>query len=217
MVVFRDAKPRKTEYRKYKVRSVSGETGEPDDFLSMREVISRRFRRLIDEKGEVPDLVVIDGGKGQLSSAVTVLKDLRIEIANESGTSDPKMIKAVNIIGLAKRLEEVFQPNDPDAHTIPKTSSGLKLLQRIRDEAHRFAITFHRDLRSKRTLISELNEIKGVGESSRVKLMKKYGSFEEIKKAVNKDVKEFEIDNGKRITNILRKYFSEEGTEESNE
>jgi excinuclease ABC subunit C len=217
MVVFRDAKPRKTEYRKYKVRSVSGETGEPDDFLSMREVISRRFRRLIDEKGEVPDLVVIDGGKGQLSSAVTVLKDLGIDIANESGTSDPDKIKAINIIGLAKRLEEVFQPNDPDAHTIPKTSSGLKLLQRIRDEAHRFAITFHRDLRSKRTLISELNEIKGIGENSRVKLMKKYGSFEEIKKAVNKDVKEFEIDNGKRITNILRKYFSEEGTEESNE
>jgi excinuclease ABC subunit C len=183
----------------------------------MREVISRRFRRLIDEKGEVPDLVVIDGGKGQLSSAVTVLKDLGIDIANESGTSDPDKIKAINIIGLAKRLEEVFQPNDPDAHTIPKTSSGLKLLQRIRDEAHRFAITFHRDLRSKRTLISELNEIKGIGENSRVKLMKKYGSFEEIKKAVNKDVKEFEIDNGKRITNILRKYFSEEGTEESNE
>ena len=217
MVVFRDAKPRKTEYRKYKVRSVSGETGEPDDFLSMREVISRRFRRLIDEKGEAPDLIVIDGGKGQLSSAVTVLKDLGIKIANESGTSDPKMINAVNVIGLAKRLEEVFQPNDPDAHTIPKTSSGLKLLQRIRDEAHRFAITFHRDLRSRRTLISELNEIKGIGENSRVKLMKKYGSFEEIKKAVNKDVKEFEIDNGKRITNILRKYFSEEGTEESNE
>ena len=146
-----------------------------------------------------------------------VLKDIGIKIANESGSSDPKLKNEINIIGLAKRLEEVFQPNDPDAHTIPKTSSGLKLLQRIRDEAHRFAVEFHRDLRSKRTLTSELNGIKGIGEKTRVNLCKSTVHLKKLKKPLRKDVKEFEIDNGKRISNILENYFSEERTEESND
>lgn len=213
MVVFKDAKPKKSEYRKYRIRSVSNETGEPDDFLSMREVIHRRFRRLAEEGGEMPDLVVIDGGKGQLSSAVSVFNDLKIEIANPSGESLIDRMKSPNIIGLAKRLEEVFVPNDPDPHTIPKTSSGLKLLQRVRDEAHRFAIEFHRALRSKRTIVSELNDIKGISDASAKKLLIRYGSFEAVKEAVMKHEEEFELDMGKRITGALTRYFYEEGEE----
>lgn len=217
MVVFKDAKPKKSEYRKYRIRSVSNETGEPDDFLSMREVIHRRFRRLAEEGGEMPDLVVIDGGKGQLSSAVTVFNDLKIEIANPSGESLTDRVKSPNIIGLAKRLEEVFVPNDPDPHTIPKTSSGLKLLQRVRDEAHRFAIEFHRALRSKRTIVSELNDIKGISDASAKKLLIRYGSFEAVREAVMKHEEEFELDMGKRITGALTRYFYEEGDEISDE
>jgi len=211
MVVFQDGKPKKSDYRKYKIQSVSNETGEPDDFLSMSEVIHRRFRRLKDENGVMPDLVVIDGGKGQLSSAVKVLTDLQISIANISGKSDENKKDSLNIIGLAKRLEEVFMPNDSDAWTIPKTSSGLKLLQRIRDEAHRFAIEFHRSLRDKRTLVSELNEIKGIGETMVKKLLTKYGSFEGVRNAITTNEKEFEIDMGKKVTGILVKYFYDEG------
>ncbi len=223
MVVFRDAKPKKSEYRKYKIRSVSNETGEPDDFLSMREVIHRRFRRLSEEGQEFPDLVVIDGGKGQLSSAVSVFNDMNIEIANPRGESIEDKLKAPNLIGLAKRLEEVFMPNDPDPHTVPKTSSGLKLLQRVRDEAHRFAIEFHRSLRSKRTIVSELNEIKGISDASAKKLLTKYGSFEGVKEAVLSNEEEFALDMGKRITGALVKYFfdaeedAESNTDNDNE
>ncbi len=212
MVVFEEAKPKKSDYRKYKINSVSNETGEPDDFLSMREVIHRRYRGLVDNNSVAPDLIVVDGGKGQLSSAVKVLKDMGLKIANEEGISKPELRDALNVIGLAKRLEEVYVPNDPDAHTIPKTSSGLKLLQRIRDEAHRFAVEFHRSLRNKRTLTSELNEIRGIGELTTKKLLTKYGSFESVRAALTKDEKEFELDMGKKITGILVKYFYEEET-----
>ncbi|MBM2841406.1 MAG: uvrC, partial [Bacteroidetes bacterium] len=133
MVVFEDGKPKKSEYRKFKIRSVEG----PDDFASMREVIQRRYQKLLDESEEFPDLIMVDGGKGQLSSAVEVLVAL--------GVSDQP------IIGLAKRLEEVFVPGKSDPELIPKTSTGLRLLQQVRDEAHRFAITFHRSLRARRT------------------------------------------------------------------
>ncbi|MFZ4592530.1 MAG: excinuclease ABC subunit UvrC, partial [Ignavibacteria bacterium] len=194
MVVFQDAKPKKSDYRKYKIQSVTNETGKPDDFLSMREVIHRRYRRLTDEGSEMPDLIVIDGGKGQLSSAVRVLNDMGVKIANENGVSEADLKKAPNIIGLAKRLEEVFMPNDSDPQIIPKTSSGLTLLQRVRDEAHRFAVEFHRSLREKRTLTSELNEIKGIGEVTAKKLLTKYGSFQGVKESLEKDEKEFELD-----------------------
>lgn len=219
MVVFENAKPKKSDYRKYKINSVSNETGEPDDFLSMREVIHRRFRKSAeadaknahtDGDQKLPDLVVIDGGKGQLSSAVKVLTDMGVKLANEKGISGQELRKEINIIGLAKRLEEVFMPNDSDPHTIPKTSSGLKLLQRIRDEAHRFAIEFHRTLRSKRTLTSELTGISGIGETTTKKLLNKYGSFEGVKEALLKDEKEFELDMGKKVTGILLRYFYEE-------
>ncbi|MCX6158884.1 MAG: excinuclease ABC subunit UvrC [Ignavibacteriae bacterium] len=207
MVVFRDAKPKKSDYRKYKIQSVTNETGMPDDFLSMREVIHRRYRRLTEEGADMPDLIVIDGGKGQLSSAVKVLNDMGVKIANPNGLPEEGLKDAPNIIGLAKRLEEVFMPNDSDPQIIPKTSSGLTLLQRVRDEAHRFAVEFHRSLREKRTITSELNEIKGIGERTTKKLLTRYGSFQGVKESLEKDEKEFELDMGKKVTGILVKYF----------
>lgn len=211
MVVFFDGKPKKSDYRKFKIQSVSNETGQPDDFLSMREVIFRRFKRYVeqDEKknneqaeenknadesfSSVPDLVIIDGGKGQLSSAVQVLDDLGI--------------KNINIIGLAKRLEEVYLPGDTDPQSIPKTSSGLKLLQRVRDEAHRFAVTFHKSLRDKRTLTSELTSIPGVGEKLAKKLLTQFGSVEMIKEKINSDFETFEKTIGKKLSFSLKNYF----------
>lgn len=211
MVVFFDGKPKKSDYRKFKIQSVSNETGEPDDFLSMREVIFRRFKRYVEQnenKGNeqaeenknadesfssVPDLIIIDGGKGQLSSAVHVLNDLGI--------------KNLNIIGLAKRLEEVYLPGDTDPQSIPKTSSGLKLLQRVRDEAHRFAVTFHKSLRDKRTLTSELISIPGVGEKLAKKLLTQFGSVEMIKEKINSDFETFEKTIGKKLSFSLKNYF----------
>ncbi|MBN1301402.1 MAG: excinuclease ABC subunit C [Melioribacteraceae bacterium] len=172
MVVFVDGKPKKSLYRKYIINSVDG----PDDFASMREVIQRRYTKLIRENEELPDLIMVDGGKGQLSSAVEILNSLDIT--------------KYNIIGLAKKLEEVFFPDNPDAQSIPKTSSSLKLLQQVRDEAHRFAITFHRNRRSKRTLTSELNEIKGIGPKLVEKLLKTYKNMDEIKSSTQSELAE---------------------------
>jgi excinuclease ABC subunit C len=163
MVVFVDGKPKKSEYRKFKVASVDG----PDDFASMREVVQRRYRRLVEEQGSWPDLVIVDGGKGQLSSAVGVLAEL-------GATRQP-------IIGLAKRLEEIFMPGEPEPLLLPKASASLQLLQRIRDEAHRFAITYHRTLRSKRTLRSELDLIEGIGETRARELLEAFGSVQGVK------------------------------------
>ncbi len=165
MVVFVNGKPKKSLYRKFIIKSVSG----PDDFASMEEVIERRYSRLVKENQPFPDLIMVDGGKGQLSSAVKILKNLGVN--NQE------------IIGLAKRLEEVYLPGIADPQSIPKTSSGLKLLQHVRDEAHRFAITFHRQRRSKRTLTSELLEIKGVGKKIAEKLLTHFNSIDEIRKA----------------------------------
>ncbi len=170
MVVFENAKPKKSKYRKFIIKSVEG----PDDFASMREVIERRYSKLQETGEPLPDLIMVDGGKGQLSSAVSVLKKLGF--------------KNFEIIGLAKRLEEIFLPNSPEPQTIPKTSSSLKLLQQIRDEAHRFAITFHRQRRSKRTLTTELLEIKGIGEKVAEKLLKNFKSIKEIKSASEEEL-----------------------------
>ncbi len=189
MVVFENGKPKKSQYRKFIIRSVDG----PDDFLSMQEVIRRRYLRLKEENQPLPDLIMVDGGKGQLSSAVEVL--------NEIGFSD------YNIIGLAKRLEEVFFPGESDAASIPKTSSGLRLLQQIRDEAHRFAITFHRSRRSKRTIKTELTDIKGIGESTAYKLLRELGSFSAVKSA---DIDKLISIIGKQKAELLVGYFSEE-------
>jgi len=163
MVVFVDGKPRKSQYRKFKIHSVDG----PDDFASMREIVYRRYSRVLEEQGELPDLIVVDGGKGQLSSAVEVLEKLGL-------TDRP-------VIGLAKRLEEVFLPGRSEPELLPKTSSGLRLLQQIRDEAHRFAITFHRSLRSKRTLQTELDLINGVGKKRAQELLEAFGSVQGVK------------------------------------
>jgi excinuclease ABC subunit C len=228
MVVFQDGKPRKTEYRKYKIDSVSGETGEPDDFLSMREVVFRRYRRLLDEKKSFPDLIVIDGGKGQLSSAMQVLTDIGVfgfennkkknedvnhETSNVKGetsknsTHSTHSTHSITIIGLAKKLEEVYFPGESDPYTIPKTSSGLKLLQRIRDEAHRFAVTFHQDLRDKRTLTTELLEIKGIGEKTAKKLLTEFGSVEGLKEKIISNYEEVEKAAGKKTAEILKGFF----------
>ena len=162
MVVFVDGKPKKSLYRKFIIKTVEG----PDDFASMREIIHRRYSKVLEENLPFPDLIMVDGGKGQLSSAVDILNELGM--------------KNYEIIGLAKRLEEVFLPGESEAQSIPKTSSSLKLLQHVRDEAHRFAITFYRERRSKRTITSELLDIKGIGEKVAQKLLTAL-SLDEIK------------------------------------
>ncbi len=163
MVCFVDGQPRKNSYKRFHVKGVSG----PDDFASMREVIGRHYKRVRMEGKHLPDLIVIDGGKGQLSSAVTALQEAGME-------------GHVTVIGLAKRLEEVFFPGAKNPVMIPKTSSSLRLLQRVRDEAHRFAIRFHRDVRSKKTFRSELEDIPGIGKKTADKLIREHGSILEI-------------------------------------
>jgi excinuclease ABC subunit C len=167
-VVFQDAKPRKRDYRTYKIRST--DEGKPDDFRAMREVVERRYRRMVDEDGPWPDLVVIDGGKGQLSSAVEMLKDV--------GAYDH-----FRVIGLAKRLEEVYVPGDSDPLFIGKDSAGLQLLQKVRNEAHRFAVTYQRKRRKKKTLRSELLDIHGIGEKTAQTLLSTFGSVQRVKEA----------------------------------
>lgn len=188
MVVFEDGKPKKSLYRKFIIKSVDG----PNDFASMQEVIQRRYSKLKEENTPLPGLIMVDGGKGQLSSAV--------EILNELGFTD------YNIIGLAKRLEEVFFPGKSEAESIPKTSSGLKLLQQVRDEAHRFAITFHRGRRSKRTIKTELTEIKGIGPSTAQILLKELGSLNVIK---NSSFDQLSKLVGKKKADILIQHFLE--------
>src|SRR5690606_22957514 len=152
-VVFVDGKPSKKDYRHYNVKTVEG----IDDFASMREILYRRVKKLIDENLPFPDLILIDGGKGQLGMAMEVLQ--------EAGRSDQP------IIGLAKRLEEVFFPGRSEALLIPKTSPSLQLLQQVRDEAHRFAITFQRSKRKKYLQASWLDEVPGIGQKTKMKLL----------------------------------------------
>jgi len=188
LVVFEDGKPKKSLYRKYIIKDVSG----PDDFLSMQEVIRRRFTKVANGEDKLPDLIMVDGGKGQLSSAIEVLKELEI--------------KNFSIIGLAKRLEEVFLPGQSEPASISKTSSGLKLLQKIRDEAHRFAITFHRHRRSKRTIKTELSDIKGISASTAQKLLQEFGSISGLKSADEEKIKSLV---GQKKTELIKKYFEE--------
>jgi len=167
-VVFTDGTPRKSDYRTYKIRSTKD--GRPDDYQAMREVVRRRYSRMNEEDGPWPDLVVIDGGKGQLNTAVEVLKDV--------GAYD-----RFDVIGLAKRLEEIFQPGDSDPVLVGKDSPALQLLQKVRNEAHRFAVTYQRKRRKKQTLQSELLDIHGVGPKTAQKLLSEFGSVAKVKEA----------------------------------
>jgi excinuclease ABC subunit C len=187
MVCFVDGAPKKPEYKRFKIRTVIGS----DDFASMKEVLTRRYGRIMRDKGTLPDLIVVDGGKGQLSSAVEALKDVGV-------------FGQVPVIGLAKRLEEIFVPHQSDAYMLPKTSSGLKLLQRVRDEAHRFAITFHRELRSKRTISTRLTDIEGIGNKTAQKILKDFGSVKRISEASEEELIQR---TGKHIGKKLFDYF----------
>ena len=173
LVTFQDGYPNKKEYRRFKIRDLN----KPDDFESMKQVIRRRYKRVIDEDLSLPDLIIVDGGKGQLSSACEALKEL-------------DLYNKVNIIGLAKKLEEVYFPNDSMPILLSKKSYYLKLLQQIRNEAHRFAINYHKDLRSKNFLKSSIETIKGIGEKTRLKLINKFGSLDKLKGVNSKDIED---------------------------
>jgi excinuclease ABC subunit C len=166
MVVFEDGLPKKSDYRKFRVRGLGGT---PDDFASMREVVGRRYRRLLEENKELPDLVLIDGGKGQLGAAATALTEI--------GLADQP------VASLAKREELLFVPGREEPIELPRDSPVLHLVQRVRDEAHRFAIGFHRQTRAKRTLHSELDSIPGVGPTKRKKLLTRFGSLRGVRGA----------------------------------
>ncbi len=165
-VVFRNGKPSRKEYRHFNIKTVEG----PDDFASMREIVRRRYSRLLEEGTELPDLIIVDGGKGQLSSAYSVLCDL--------GIAD-----RVPIVGLAKRIEEIFFPHDPMPYYLSRTGEPLKVVCHLRDEAHRFGITFHRQKRSKGFIQSVLDEIDGVGEKTKMKLLNHFRTPEKVRKA----------------------------------
>lgn len=203
MVVFEDGKPKKGAYRKFKIKTVVG----PDDFASMHEVITRRYLRVLEEGIDFPDMIVVDGGKGQLSSAVSALEGLGIQVS-KAGSSGQV------IVGLAKRMEEIFIPDVADSIMIPKTSSSIKLLQQIRDEAHRFAITFHRERREKRIIASELDEIEGVGEKRRTLLLKHFGSVKKLSEASLGEIAEVDGINGDLARRIYD-YFNEQELDET--
>lgn len=189
LVVFVDGKPRKSEYRKFKIKTVKG----ADDFASMQEVVERRYSRILDEGNPMPDLIMVDGGKGQLSSALDVLQKLGL-------SQQP-------IIGLAKRLEEVYVPSQSEPLSIPKTSPGLKLLQQIRNEAHRFAVAFHRSLRSKRILHTELDLVKGIGKVRAKELLEAFGSVQGVKFASEEQLAEIV---GSSVAGRIKEYFVED-------
>ncbi|MCK5371132.1 MAG: excinuclease ABC subunit C [Cyclobacteriaceae bacterium] len=171
MVYFKNGKPAKKEYRKYNIKTVIG----PNDFASMEEIVFRRYKRLMVENISLPDLIVIDGGKGQLSSSVKALMDLGI-------------YGKVPIIGIAKRLEEIYFPNDEFPIHINKKSESLKLLQHLRNEAHRFAITFHRSKRSKSAIDSAIAQIGGIGEKTAEKLLTHFKSVKKLKAAEYQEI-----------------------------
>lgn len=165
-VVFRNAKPAKRDYRHFNIKTVEG----PDDFASMKEVLTRRYTRLMEEGEELPQLVVVDGGKGQLSAAVEALDDMGLR-----GT--------IAVVGIAKRLEEIYFPGDSVPLYIDKNSESLRIVQQLRDEAHRFGITHHRNRRSKGQIISELDGIKGVGEKTKEALLQHFKSVKRLREA----------------------------------
>jgi len=186
-VVFIDGKPAKREYRLFNVKTVEG----PDDFASMEEIIFRRYDRVLNEKGDLPQLIVIDGGKGQLSSAISTLEKLNIR-------------GQIAVIGVAKKLEEIIYPDDPIPLYLDKNSETLRVIQNIRNEAHRFGITFHRDKRSKEFIISELVKIPGIGEKTIEVLLRKFKSIKRLRiTQKNEIIDEIGAARAKKIENYF--------------
>ncbi|MFM9987346.1 excinuclease ABC subunit UvrC [Flavobacterium sp.] len=188
-VVFKDGKPSKKDYRHFNIKTVEG----PNDFASMEEVVYRRYKRLLDENQPLPNLIIIDGGKGQLSSALKIMDelDLRGKIA---------------IIGIAKRLEELFYPGDSVPLYLDKKSETLKVIQQLRNEAHRFGITFHRDKRSKAALNSSVESIPGIGEKTMLTLIKHFKSVKRLKLATEKEISDvIGVSKAKKITDFYLK------------
>ena len=187
-VVFKNGKPSKKDYRHFKIQNIDG----PDDFASMEQVVYRRLKRLLDENETLPNLIIVDGGKGQLTSGLKSLKKLNLE-------------NKIAIIGIAKKLEEIFKPDDKLPLYIDKKSETLKLIQQLRNESHRFAINFHRDLRSKDALKSGMDSLKGVGPVLKEKLLSKYKSFKRLKDADEKELIIFlGKSRGRSVFNQLR-------------
>lgn len=189
-VVFRDGKPSRKEYRHFNIKTVEG----PDDFASMREIVYRRYSRLMEEGQELPDLIIVDGGKGQLSSAYEVLCALGIE-------------NRVPIVGLAKRIEEIFFPHDPMPYYLSRTGEPLKVVCHIRDEAHRFGITFHRQKRSKDFIHSELEQIDGIGTKSIQSLLAHFRTVEKVRTA---HIEELAGVVGQAKARKIKQYFDNE-------
>jgi excinuclease ABC subunit C len=195
-VVFRNAKPSKKDYRHFNIKSVEG----PNDFASMEEVVYRRYKRLQEEGQDLPQLVIIDGGKGQLSSAMKAIENLGLQ-------------DRLTVIGIAKKLEEIYFPNDSIPLHINKKSESLKLIQQLRNEAHRFGITFHRNQRSKNFIKTELQHIKGVGEKTAQKLLKRFGSVAGIK---NAGIDEIKKEVGEEISKKIFSHFDLHPVENQN-
>ena len=188
-VVFKDGKPSKKDYRNFNIKTVEG----PDDFASMEEVVYRRYKRLKEEGQSLPQLIIIDGGKGQLSSALKSLDALELR-------------GKIAIIGIAKRLEELFYPGDSVPLYLDKKSETLKIIQQLRNEAHRFGITHHRDKRSKAALTSSLDNIPGIGEKTMETLLKHFKSVKRIKEATEKELIEVVgLSKTKKITDFYHK------------
>ena len=186
VVVFKNGKPAKKDYRHFKIKTVEG----PDDFASMQEIVHRRYKRQLEEGNPLPKLIVIDGGKGQLSHAADSLREL-------------DLLDKIPVIGIAKRLEEIYTVGDPIPLHIDKKSPALYLIQQIRNEAHRFAITLHRKLRSKdKSQRSQLSTIKGIGANTEKKIIK---TFKSIKKLKNASEEELEAVVGKSKAKVIRK------------
>lgn len=186
-VVFKQAKPAKRDYRHFNIKTVIG----PDDFASMKEIIHRRYSRMLNEGESLPQLIVVDGGKGQLSAAIEVLKDLNL-------------MNKIAIIGVAKRLEEIFFPGDPNPIYLDKKSESLRVIQQIRDEAHRFGITFHRNKRSKDMTTSSLLDVNGIGEKTYTLLVRHFGS---VKKLSQAGFEEIAALVGEKRAKIVKQYF----------
>ncbi len=174
MVCFKEGRPSKKDYRHFSIKTVIG----PNDFASMHEVVTRRYTRLLEEQAELPDLIVVDGGKGQLSAACDALKALNL-------------YGKIPIVGIAKRLEEIYFPEDPLPLYIDKKSESLRLIQQIRDEAHRFAITYHRDKRSRNAFVSELENIEGIGKKTAANLLKEFRGVKAIREADIEKIAQF--------------------------